>query len=60
VAGEALGEVSPDAVLHGRREGILIKRSEVKAQTLASHKRYNTCSGSPTNLPYLPDLSLPI
>ena len=27
--------------LHGRREGILIKRSEVKAQTLASRKRYN-------------------
>ena len=31
----------PDDVLHGRREGILIKRSEVKAQTLARRKRYN-------------------
>ena len=41
VAGEALGSVSPDAVLHWRREGILIKRSEVEAQTLASRKRYN-------------------
>ena len=38
---KALGNVTPDDVLHGRREGILIKRSEVKAQTLASRKRYN-------------------
>ena len=41
MAGKALGNVTPDDVLHGRREGILIKRSEVKAQTLASRKRYN-------------------
>jgi len=41
VAGKALGNVTPDDVLHGRREGILIKRSEVKAQTLASRKHYN-------------------
>jgi len=33
--------VTPDDVLHGRREGILIKRSEVKAQTRASRKHYN-------------------
>jgi len=33
--------VTPDDVLHGRREGILTKRSEVKAQTLASRKCYN-------------------
>ena len=38
---KALGNVTPDDVLNGRREGILIKRSEVKAQTLASRKRYN-------------------
>ena len=38
---KALGNVTPDDVLHGRREGILIKRREVKAQTLASRKRYN-------------------
>ena len=38
---KALGNVTPDDVLHGRREGILIKRSELKAQTLASRKRYN-------------------
>ena len=38
---KALGNVTPDDVLHGRLEGILIKRSEVKAQTLASRKRYN-------------------
>ncbi|MEC7749275.1 MAG: hypothetical protein VX572_10050 [Chloroflexota bacterium] len=28
-------------VLHGRREGVLIKRREMKAQNLASRKRYN-------------------
>jgi hypothetical protein len=33
--------VTPDDVLNGRREEILIKRKEVKAQTLASRKRYN-------------------
>ena len=33
--------VTPDDVLHGRREDILIKRREVKAQTLASRKRNN-------------------
>ena len=36
---KAPGRVTPEDVLHGRREGILIKRSEVKAQTLASRKR---------------------
>jgi len=38
---KALGNVTPDDVLHGRREEILIKRRVVKAQTLASRKRYN-------------------
>ena len=38
---KALNNVTPDDVLHGRREDILIKRREVKAQTLASRKRYN-------------------
>jgi putative transposase len=38
---KALGNVTPDDVLNGRREEILINRSEVKAQTLASRKRYN-------------------
>ena len=38
---KAPGNVTPDDVLHGRREGILIRRREVKAQTLASPKRYN-------------------
>ena len=38
---KALGNVSPDDVLHGRRRGILIRRRGVKAQTLASRKRYN-------------------
>jgi transposase InsO family protein len=38
---KALGNVTPDDVLHGRREEILLKRKEVKAQTLAHRKRYN-------------------
>ncbi len=38
---KALSNVTPDEVLNGRREGILIKRSEVKAQTLARRQVYN-------------------
>ena len=38
---KALSNVTPDDVLRGRREGILMKRSEVKAQTLQWRKRYN-------------------
>ena len=38
---KALGNVTSDDVLRGRREGILIRRREVKAQTLAQRKRYN-------------------
>jgi len=38
---KALSNVTPDDVLHGRREEILIKRKEVKAKTLAQRKRYN-------------------
>jgi hypothetical protein len=38
---KALSNVTPDDVLHGRREEILIKRREMKAQTLAQRKRYN-------------------
>ena len=38
---KALSNVTPDDVLKGRREEILFKRREVKAQTLASPKRYN-------------------
>ena len=34
------GNVTPDDVLHEKREGVMIKRREVKAQTLASRKRY--------------------
>ena len=33
--------MTPDDVLNGRREEILIKRKEVKAKTLAQRKRYN-------------------
>jgi len=38
---KALGNVTPDDVLHGRREGILIRRREVKAQTIQWRQRYN-------------------
>ena len=38
---KALSNVTPDDVLRGRREGILIRRREVKAQTIAIHKRFN-------------------
>ena len=33
--------MTPDDVLHLRREEVLIKRRGVKAQALASRKRYN-------------------
>ena len=38
---KALGNVTPDDVLHGRREEILFMRKDVTAQTLAQRKRYN-------------------
>ena len=38
---KALSNVTPDDVLRGRREGILIRRREVKAQTLQWRKLYN-------------------
>ena len=38
---KALSNVTPDGVLNGRREEILIKRREVKARTLTQRKRYN-------------------
>ena len=38
---KALNNVTPDDVLRGRREGILIRRREVKAQTSRWRQRYN-------------------
>ena len=38
---KALSNVTPDDVLRGRREGILIRRREVKVQTLQWRQRYN-------------------
>ena len=46
---KALSNVTPDDVLRGRREGILIKRSEVKAETLARRQRYNYLLGESNN-----------
>ena len=54
---KALSNVTPDDVLKGIREGILIKRREVKAQTLASRKRYNRLLREPRTPPSPPDLS---
>ena len=38
---KALSNVTPDDVLRGRRDGILIRRREVRTQTLEQRKRYN-------------------
>jgi len=38
---KALGNVTPNDVLRGRREGVLIRRREVKVQTLRWRQRYN-------------------
>jgi len=38
---KALSNVTPNDVLRGRREGILIRRRAVKAQTLQRRQRYN-------------------
>ena len=54
---KALSNVTPDDVLKGRREEILIKRREVNAQTLASRKRYNRLLRESNNTAIPPDLS---
>ena len=38
----ALGNVTPDDVLDGRREQILKRRKEVHFQTIERRRRYNT------------------
>jgi transposase InsO family protein len=38
---EALGAVSPDDMLNGRREGILKRRKEVQAQTIQNRRTFN-------------------
>ncbi len=38
---KALGNVTPSAVLKGRREEILQRRKEVQAQTIERRRRYN-------------------
>ena len=38
---KALGNVTPSDVLRGRREDILRRRREVKAQTIEQRRRHN-------------------
>ncbi|MBI3743171.1 MAG: hypothetical protein HY261_02665 [Chloroflexi bacterium] len=38
---QALGDVTPADVLHGRREQILLRRKEVRQQTNVSRQAYN-------------------
>ena len=38
---KALGDVTPSDVLRGRREDILRRRREVKAQTIERRRRHN-------------------
>jgi RNA-directed DNA polymerase len=38
---EALGDVTPDDMLNGRREGILNRRKEVQAQTIQNRRTFN-------------------
>ena len=54
---KALGNVTPSDVLRGRREDILRRRREVKAQTIEHEDSTTRPSGSSPHLNPIPDLS---
>jgi len=55
---KALSNVTPNDVLHRRREGILIRRRGMKARTLRWRQRYNRQRRESYNTAISPDLSL--
>ena len=54
---KALGNVTPSHVLRGRREDILRRRREVKAQTIEQRRQHNKALRSSPHLNPIPDLS---
>ena len=56
---KALGNVTPSDLLRGKRDGILRRRREVKAQTIERRRQHKGPSGSLRDLNLTPVLSSP-